>query len=115
MKNPVGRPKMNIDVEELRKLCQLNCTMEEIGAFFGCDKKTIERRYNEDDDFKDAIDQGRGLGRLSVRRKQMQIMDEQNSATMAIWLGKQLLGQRDHQDIAIDAKPISINIINPNG
>jgi hypothetical protein len=25
----------------------------------------------------------------------MQIMDEQNSATMAIWLGKNLLGQRD--------------------
>jgi len=45
----------------------------------------------------------------------MQIMDEQNSATMAIWLGKQLLGQRDHQDITTDNKPISINIINPNG
>jgi hypothetical protein len=106
---------MNIDVEELKRLCRLNCTMEEIGAFFGCDKKTIERRYAEEEDFQQAIDQGRGLGKLSVRRKQMQIMDEHNSAAMAIWLGKQILGQRDHQDITTDNKPISINIINPNG
>jgi len=115
MTNPVGRPRTEIDIEELKRLCRLNCTMEEIGAFFGCDKKTIERRYNEDAAFQEAIDQGRGLGRLSVRRKQMQIMDEHNSATMAIWLGKQLLGQRDHQDITSDSQPISINIINPNG
>jgi len=106
---------MNIDVEELKRLCRLNCTMEEIGAFFGCDKKTIERRYAEEEDFQQAIDQGRGLGKLSVRRKQMQIMDEHNSAAMAIWLGKQILGQRDNQDITTDNKPISINIINPNG
>jgi hypothetical protein len=95
MTNPVGRPRMDIDVEELKRLCRLNCTMEEIGAFFGCDKKTIERRYAEEEDFQQAIDQGRGLGKLSVRRKQMQIMDEHNSAAMAIWLGKQILGQRD--------------------
>jgi hypothetical protein len=106
---------MDIDVEELKRLCRLNCTMEEIGAFFGCDKKTIERRYAEEEDFQQAIDQGRGLGKLSVRRKQMQIMDEHNSAAMAIWLGKQILGQRDNQDITTDNKPISINIINPNG
>jgi len=115
MTNPVGRPKMDIDVEELKRLCRLNCTMEEIGAFFGCDKKTIERRYAEEEDFQQAIDQGRGLGKLSVRRKQMQIMDEHNSAAMAICLVKQLLGQRDNQDITTDNKPISINIINPNG
>jgi len=115
MTNPVGRPRMDIDVEELKRLCRLNCTMEEIGAFFGCDKKTIERRYAEEEDFQQAIDQGRGLGKLSVRRKQMQIMDEHNSAAMAIWLGKQILGQRDNQDITTDNKPININIINPNG
>lgn len=115
MTNPVGRPRIEIDVEELKRLCRLNCTMEEIAAFFECDKKTIERRYNENIEFQNAIDHGRGLGKLSVRRKQMQIMDEQNSATMAIWLGKNLLGQRDHQDITTDNKAISINIINPNG
>jgi hypothetical protein len=45
MTNPVGRPRIEIDVEELKRLCRLNCTMEEIAAFFECDKKTIERRY----------------------------------------------------------------------
>ena len=31
-------------------------------------------------------------------------MDETNNATMAIWLGKQLLGQRDKHDIVTEDK-----------
>ena len=64
MTNLVGRPRIEIDVEELKRLCRLNCTMEEIAAFFECDKKTIERRYNENIEFQNAIDHGRGLGKL---------------------------------------------------
>ena len=37
---------------------------------------------------------GRAKGRISVRRMQMQLLEAGN-ATMAVWLGKQLLGQRD--------------------
>ena len=88
-----GRPRTEIDLDQLRKLMALNCTMAEIAAFFGCNKKTIERRMNEDDEFAEIIDHGRADGMLSVRRKQFQIMESGNP-TMAIWLGKQLLGQR---------------------
>ena len=31
-------------------------------------------------------------------------MDSQNNPTMAIWLGKQLLGQRDKHDIVTEDK-----------
>ena len=34
VKNPVGRPKTDIDLAELKRLCRLNCTMPEIAAFF---------------------------------------------------------------------------------
>ena len=37
---------------------------------------------------------GRAKGRISVRRSQMKLLEAGNSA-MCIWLGKQLLGQRD--------------------
>ena len=87
-------PEKEIDIAELKKLCRLNCTMEEIAAFFDCNKKTIERRMADDEDFKRAVDDGRSMGRLSMRRKQLELMENGN-ATMAIWLGKQYLGQSD--------------------
>ena len=45
---------------------------------------------------------GRATGKLSLRRKQIQIMEETNNSTMAIWLGKQILGQTDKQEIVQD-------------
>jgi hypothetical protein len=100
----VGRPKVNIDIKELQKLCTLNCTMPEIAHFFDIPLRTLEDRFKNDPEVKTAIEKGRAQGKLSVRRKQLQIMDETNNATMAIWLGKQLLGQRDKHDIVTEDK-----------
>jgi len=61
--------------------------------------RTLEDRYTNDPDIRATINRGREVGKLSVRRKQMQIMNDMNSTTMAIWLGKQLLGQRDKHDV----------------
>jgi len=41
---------------------------------------------------------------ISVRRKQFQIMNDDSNPTMAIWLGKQLLGQRDKHDLVTEDK-----------
>lgn len=100
----VGRPKVNINLVELQKLCTLNCTMPEIAHFFDIPLRTLEDRFKNDQDVRNAIEKGRSQGKLSVRRKQLQIMDENNNATMAIWLGKQLLGQRDKHDIVTEDK-----------
>ena len=40
------------------------------------------------------MNRGRAKGRISVRRAQMKLVESGN-ATMSVWLGKQLLGQRD--------------------
>lgn len=100
----VGRPKTEINLEELQKLCTLNCTMPEIASFFNIPLRTLEDRFKNDLEVRSAIEDGRNKGKLSVRRKQLQIMDETNNATMAIWLGKQLLGQRDKHDIVTEDK-----------
>ncbi len=97
--NPVGRPKITIDLAQLQNLSALNCTMPELAAYFKVPLRTLEDRYTNDPEVRNAIDQGREFGKLSVRRKQMQIMNEHNNPTMAIWLGKQLLGQRDKHDV----------------
>jgi hypothetical protein len=98
-KNPVGRPKIEINLDELERLSALNCTMPELAAYFRVPLRTLEDKYTNDPEIRATINRGREVGKLSVRRKQMQIMNDMNSTAMAIWLGKQLLGQRDKHDV----------------
>ena len=85
--------RSEIDLIELEKLCTLSCTDEEIAAWFGTSTRTIERRRKEPK-FAEIMARGKAKGRISVRRMQMKLL-EQGNATMGVWLGKQLLGQRD--------------------
>jgi len=88
-----GRKAVQIDLEQLEKLCALQCTDVEIAAWFQVSLRTIEKRRRLPK-FADAMQRGRAKGRISVRRHQMKLLEAGN-ATMAVWLGKQLLGQRD--------------------
>lgn len=88
-----GRKPVPIDLSELEKLCALHCTDEEIAHFFGVSTRTIENRRKQRA-FDDVMKRGRAKGRISVRRSQMRLLEDGNSA-MGIWLGKQLLGQRE--------------------
>ena len=99
----MARPRVDINKEELRRLARLNCTLDEVAAFFECSRKTIENRMNEDPEIREIIERGRDLGKLSVRRKQFELMND-GSVTMAIWLGKQLLGQSDKHHINHDTE-----------
>jgi len=91
--------RSNIDLVELEKLCTLSCTDEEIAAWFNTSTRTIERRRKEPK-FAEIMARGRAKGRISIRRMQMKLL-EQGNATMGVWLGKQLLGQRDQIDTEI--------------
>jgi hypothetical protein len=88
-----GRRQAPVDLVELEKLCSLHCTDEEIAAWFGVSSRTIENRRKQPK-FAEVMARGRAKGRISVRRSQLKLLDG-GSAAMAIWLGKQLLGQRD--------------------
>jgi hypothetical protein len=88
-----GRKPVNIDLVELEKLCSLQCTDAEIAGFFGVSTRSIEKRRKQPK-FADAMERGRVKGRISVRRAQMRLVEGGNGS-VAIWLGKQLLGQRD--------------------
>jgi hypothetical protein len=88
-----GRKPVYIDLLELEKLCSLNCTDEEIAAFFSVTTRTIEKRRKQPK-FADAMNRGKAKGRISIRRAQMKLLESGNG-TMGVWLGKNLLGQRD--------------------
>ena len=106
-----GRKPIEIDLVELEKLCSLQCTNEEIAAWFKCSVRTIET-YAKKPEFADVMTRGRARGRISVRRAQMKLLESGN-ATMGVWLGKQLLGQRDVTPIelsGVDGKPLQISL-----
>ena len=91
-----GRPKKEIDKNAFEKLCGLHCTKEEICAFFNVTDKTLDRwckrEYKEN--FSVVFKQKQDYGKISLRRSQWRMAE--TNPTMAIWLGKQLLGQTDH-------------------
>ena len=92
-------PRRNeIDLSELEKLAGLQCTDEEVAAWFGVSTRTIERRRLEPE-FAEVMTRGKAKGRISVRRMQMKLLEEGN-ATMGVWLGKQILGQADQISVA---------------
>ena len=87
-----GKPA-EINLEELERLCAMQATDPEIASWFNVNVRTIERK-RKDPIFAEAMERGKQKGRLSVRRAQLRML-EQGNATMAIWLGKQYLGQTD--------------------
>src|SRR6266849_10197427 len=98
--------RAEIDLKELERLCAIQCTDEEIAAWFSVSTRTIERRRLEPE-FAEVMTRGRAKGRISVRRMQMKMLEEGN-ATMGVWLGKQILGQADQVSLDINVLQIGI-------
>ena len=90
-----GRPKKEIDKKIFENLCGLQCTLEEIAGVFDCSADTIERwckrEYGET--FAEVYKKHSAKGKTSLRRIQFKLAEK--SAAMAIFLGKNYLGQKD--------------------
>lgn len=97
----MGRPRIEIDERQFESLCAIQCTLEEIAGFFHCSSDTIERwcKRTYKMDFAEVFRQKRSGGKISLRR--FQFRQAETNPTMAIWLGKQYLGQTDKQEVAI--------------
>ena len=89
-----GRKPVHIDLVELEKLCALQCTDEEVAAWFGISVRTVERRRGKTGPFAEATERGRAKGKLSLRRHLWRLASAGNVAA-AIFLSKNLLGYRD--------------------
>lgn len=97
----MARPRLEIDKEQFKKLCAIQCTEEEIASWFKCSVDTIERFSKREFDmsFAEAYKIFSADGKISLRRTQFKMAE--TNCSMAIWLGKQYLGQKDAQDISI--------------
>lgn len=100
---PAGRPKKEFDKKSFSDLVGLGCTQDEICWFFRdtntgkpanpdtisrwC-KRTYGMNFQE---YKSKM----GLMPLKIQLRKNQLSLSKKSATMAIWLGKQYLDQKD--------------------
>lgn len=91
----MGRPIIEIDKEQFEKLCSIQCTLEEMAGFFDCCDDTInnwcKKTYGET--FSEVYKKKSASGKMSLRRIQFKLAEK--NPTMALWLGKQYLGQKD--------------------
>lgn len=96
-----GRPRIEIDEEAFKKLCGIQCTLDEVASFFDCSPDTIERWCKRElkITFAEAFKKHSANGKISLRRWQFKMAE--HNVSMAIWLGKQYLGQTEKQEVAV--------------
>jgi hypothetical protein len=99
-----GRPVAEIDRDLFENLCEICCTGEEMQHILGRDLETISKWCNRTygDTYSVVYKKLSSNGKASVRRNQLNL--SKTNATIAIWLGKQWLGQRD--------EPLEVNTFN---
>jgi hypothetical protein len=91
---PNGRPKAHIDIAVVEGAASIGCTTGEIATVLGIARQTLFDRLKTDPELQEAMQRGCEQGRTTLRRLQWKQAHAGNT-TMLIWLGKQLLGQRD--------------------
>jgi hypothetical protein len=101
----IGRPKIAVNKANLLRLSKLQCTMEELAAFFEVSLDTMKRRLKEPE-LREIWDRGKALGMLSIRRRQFQLMLLPNSAgvQMTVHLSKFHLGQTEKSLIELTGR-----------
>lgn len=98
----MARPRIEIDFEQFRKLCGIQCTLTEIASWFKCSEDTIERWCKREYgmSFAESFKMFSADGKITLRRNQFRLSE--TNVSMAIWLGKQYLGQKDYQEVTLD-------------
>ena len=100
----MARPKKyNLDTKQIEQLAGFGCTNIEIASFFGCDESLIRKSYSE------YIAKGRDSGKIRLRQYQWASAKKGN-VVMLIWLGKQMLGQSDKQEITTTELPEGFSV-----
>jgi hypothetical protein len=99
------------DVARLQDLCRDGAPHIEIANWLRISPRTLERMLNDDQrlytvkhperkqvterlTLREIVDRGYAHMRIGIRREQIKLL-QAGSATMAVWLGKQYLGQSD--------------------
>ena len=83
------------DFEQFEALCKIQCSKADICAVMDVSEKTLDRLVKEKykQTFEETQTHFRAYGKASLLRSQFKLAERNPS--MAIWLGKQYLDQKD--------------------
>lgn len=88
---PVGRPPVPINWEIVRRLAMIHCTPAEIAAVMGLEEASLVTRK----EFPKTYRVGWEAGKMSLRRMQF-LRARDGNVQMLVFLGKNILHQRDY-------------------
>jgi len=103
-KNPVGRPKIEIDEKILGNLAHIGCTIEELGSILGVSARTLQRNFAE------IITSNREKGKASLRKKMFDKAINKDNTMMQIWLSKNYLGMKERSIQETITEPLPLII-----
>ena len=95
----IKQKQATIKKETFESLCGIQCTKEEICAVLNVSEKTLNAWCNSEygKNFSLVFAEKRDFGKSSLRRTQWKLAEK--NPTMAIFLGKQYLGQKDNVEV----------------
>lgn len=107
VKRKMGRPRKEIDQKQFEAMCGYQCTLEEICGILGVEDDTLNKWCKETYGctFSEVFREKRSMGCMSLRRAQFKLA--QTNATMAIFLGKNYLGQKDSTDVEFNPESLA--------
>lgn len=98
-----GRPKKEINKDELDKLLRLSMSLKETANWFDCSEMTmlrfIKKEYGEG--FDTLRDKRFVYTKAAIKRCQIEKALKSDN-TMLIWCGKQYLGQSDKNQLQVE-------------
>ena len=106
-----GAPKVEFDLDSLRTLASKGNTNQTIATILKVSKRTLQSRIADTAEVAQAIADGRASVENDLRTWQLSSAKGGN-ATMQIWLGKQILGQRDVRAVELtggDGGPLEVD------
>lgn len=83
----------------LEGLGKIWCTTKEVSAFLGITEKTLFKMFRNEPRARELYEQGKLLGNISQRHRNVKLATAGNPA-MNIFISKNVLGMRDHFDVA---------------
>src|SRR5258708_24414148 len=101
VKNKPGRPAKEIDWDIFEGLCQIQCNQVEMAGVFRVHIDTLRDHAidNYDMPYPEIYKQFAEGGKATLRRYQFNLA--KTNAAMAIWLGKQWLGQKESTELSV--------------
>lgn len=100
---PIGATKLKISdeiIKQIEGLARIQCTQPEAAAVLGVCVNTFRAFLDAHQKAREAWENGKETGKASLRRHQFKMAE--SNPTMAIWLGKQCLDQKDRHEVKSD-------------